>query len=65
MSMKKYMVIIRDSETGDQTACFTDSWVKADNMRMDAEVCAGDFAQVYEWMEDPEDPDLGYSYREI
>lgn len=63
--MKKYMILIRDSETGEQFATFTDDYIKADNMRMDAEVSLGDFAQIYEWLPDPEFPEAGYSYKEI
>ena len=63
--MKKYMVLIRDSETGEQFATFTDDYNKADNMRMDAEVSMGDFAQIYEWLPDPEFPEAECSYKEI
>lgn len=63
--MKKYMILIRDSETGEQYATFTDDYRKADNMRMDAEVSMGDFAQIYEWLPDPEFPEAESSYKEI
>lgn len=63
--MKKYMILIRDSETGEQFATFTDDYTKADNMRMDAEVSMGDFAQIYEWLPDPEFPEAECSYKEI
>jgi len=67
--MKKYMILIRDSETGEQSATFTDDYRKADNMRMDAEVSLGDFAQIYEWLPNPEFPDDNSlymcSYQEI
>lgn len=63
--MKKYMILIRDNETGEQFATFTDDYTKADNMRMDAEVSMGDFAQIYEWMPDPVFPKAECSYKEI
>ena len=63
--MKKYMILIRERETDEQFATFTDDYYKAEDMRMDAEVSMGDFAQIYEWMPDPEFPEAGCSYKEI
>lgn len=65
----KYMVIVVENETGLQHAMFTNDYNKADNMRMDAEVGLGYFAQIYEWLPDPEFPHAAelymWSYKEI
>lgn len=59
--MKKYMVIIVGD--GEQSAHFCDDFVTADNIRMDAEVSMGYYAEVYCYIRtdenDPHEPE-GY-----
>ena len=59
--MKKYMVVVSD-ENG-QSAHFCDDFSTADNIRMDAEVGMGMYAEVYCYMRtDENDPYEPESY---
>ena len=49
INMKRYMLLCADEDG--QGIRFFDNWSECESVRMDCEVCAGAFCQVYEWTE--------------